>query len=102
MRIASVTIFALLGACGPQGPKAYPPQYEVNFMRACEAQRPAEGVCPCTWEKIEREIAADEFAAFELLPPDERRMHPLYGQVQQFAVECRDRDETPVQNPPAP
>jgi len=102
MRLVILAALTALGACGQQQAKTYPPQYELNFMRACQAQGPAENVCPCTWEKIEREIPPDAFAAFELLPASEQRVHPLYGQIERYAIECREQSETTPEDPPAP
>lgn len=98
----SFVLAAALAGCGQQEADTYPPQYELNFMRACQAQGPSGNVCPCTWEKIEREIPPDEFAAFELLPASEQAAHPLYSQIERYALECRDQNDAPAEAPPAP
>ncbi len=99
---ASIALTLALAACGQQEATTYPPQYELNFMRACQAQRPAANVCPCTWERITREIPPDEFATFERLPPNEQVAHPLYDEIQRYAMECRDQAGAPPEEPPAP
>lgn len=93
---------AALAACGRQDAETYPPQYELNFMRACQAQSAPAGFCACTWEKIEREIAADDFAAFERLPPGDQQTHPLRQQIQRYADECRTEAVEPPDDPPPP
>jgi hypothetical protein len=93
---------AALAACGQQPANTYPPQYELNFMRACQAQGPPSGVCPCTWEKIEREIPPDQFAAFERLPANEQVTHPVYSQLERYALECAGESDPPPQAPPTP
>lgn len=71
-------------------------------MRACQAQNPAEDLCPCTWAKIEREIPPDEFAAFETLPLNEQTAHPLRSQIERYAVECLNEIQPTPEDPPAP
>jgi hypothetical protein len=95
-------LVAALGACGQQDAATYPPQYELNFMRACQAQAPNHAVCSCSWEKIESEIAPADFAAFERLPANEQASHPLYAQIERHALECRDQPEAAPEDPPAP
>jgi hypothetical protein len=102
MRVLASIALLMLAACGEQEAKTYPPQYELNFMRACQAQAPTLTLCTCTWEKIEREIAPDDFAAFELLPAGEQARHPLYSQIERYAVECRDQPESLPDDPPPP
>jgi hypothetical protein len=102
MRLAAFIALALLTACGQQEAKTYPPQYELNFMHSCQAQRPPEHVCPCTWERITREIPPAEFATFERLPPNEQVAHPLYSEIQRYAMECRDQSAAAPEDPPAP
>lgn len=97
-----ILALVLLAGCGQQQAKTYPPQFELNFMRACEAQRPAQNVCSCTWERIAREIPVDDFMAFERLNPSEQASHPLYTEIQRFALECRAETGPPDEDPPAP
>jgi hypothetical protein len=99
---ASIALMLALAACGQQEAKTYPPQYELNFMRACHAQRPAANVCPCTWGRIMREIPPDEFATFERLPPSEQVAHALYAEIQRYALECATQTETTTEDPPPP
>jgi hypothetical protein len=102
-RPAFFALMLTLAACGQQEAKTYPPQYELNFMRACHAQRPAApNQCPCTWERITREIPPDEFATFERLPPSEQVAHPLYTEIQRYAVECVTQTEATPEDPPPP
>jgi hypothetical protein len=104
MRIfAPIALALTLAACGQQDANTYPPQYELNFMRACQAQRPAaRNQCPCTWERITREIPPDEFATFERLPPAEQVAHPLYAELQRYALECASQTEATTEDPPPP
>lgn len=102
MRVVLFMALAALAACERQDARAYPPQYELNFMRACEAQGPVEGLCACTWEKIEREIPPDQFAAFERLPANEQATHPLRDQIERDALECRQQSEAAPGSPPPP
>jgi len=101
MRAVAIALALTLAACGRQEAETYPPQYELNFMRACEAQRPAANLCACTWERITREVPPDEFAAFERLTAEEQAAHPLYGEIQRYALDCAARSE-PAEDPPAP
>lgn len=92
-----------LAACGQQEQaNTYPPQYELNFMRSCQAQNPAEGLCTCTWAKIEGEVPVAEFAAFERLPVNEQVSHPLRGQIERYALECLNENQPTPEDPPAP
>lgn len=84
---AALSLVAL-GACGRPAAPAYPPQYEINFMRACEAQGASADFCRCVWNKIEAEIPADDFAALERLPASERAAHPLQSQIETYAASC--------------
>ncbi len=93
---------AVVAACGQSAPEAYPPQYELNFMRACQAQQATGEFCACTWDKIERELPADEFAAFERLPAKEQETHSLRTRIERFADECRTELIEPPAEPPAP
>ena len=103
MRVLACIAFLMLAACGQQDANTYPPQYELNFMRACQAQRPAApNQCPCTWERITREIPPDEFATFERLPPDEQVAHPLYAEIQRYAQECATQSDGTTEDPPPP
>lgn len=88
----------LLAACGRQG---YPPEYEFNFMQACEARSQVAGLCACTWDRIEAEVPPADFAALERLPAAERGAHPLKLQIDEYALVCARRlsSEAPPQPP---
>lgn len=86
MRTAALVLLAL-AACGP--PRGYRPEVEVNFMRACEAQPAAvDGRCRCIWDKIEAEVAPNDFHALEGLPPAARAAAPLQRQIENYARAC--------------
>lgn len=77
----------VLAACNPQ-PASYPPDYERNFMTACEAQGSASPLCACTWDRIESEIRPGDFAALERLPNPQRDDHPLMAQIRGYREAC--------------
>jgi hypothetical protein len=88
MRLAILAVAGLaLAACG-QRAGGYPPGYELEFMRACEAQSAVPGLCQCTWDKIEAEVPADEFAALDQLPGQQREEHPLMQQIAGYTYAC--------------
>lgn len=78
-----------LTACNPQ-PASYPPEYERNFMAACEARAASSSdeVCGCVWDRIEAEISPSDFAAFERLPAATREAHPLTAQINGYIEAC--------------
>jgi len=90
MRLSAMILCAgiVAAACGPASDSAYPPAYELNFMRACEAQGPAAGVCPCTWERIEAEVPRADFEALERATPAERAADPLTARIEAYARAC--------------
>jgi hypothetical protein len=91
----------LLVACGR--PEArYPPEYETNFMNACQGQGSTRQRCACIWEKIEANIDPNSFAALEQLPGPEREAHPLMQQIQQFGLQCQEPSVGGAEPPPAP
>jgi hypothetical protein len=100
--LALLALVLAIGACGQQEAKTYPPQYELNFMRACQARGAAAAVCSCTWERITSEIPVDDFTAFERLSQSEQTASPLRNELQRFALECRAEAAPPPENPPAP
>jgi hypothetical protein len=106
MRVAGVSFVLMawaLAACGQQEAKTYPPQYALNFMQNCRVQAGASvALCACMWEKIEREIAPDDFTAFERLPAAEQATSPLRAQITAYADECRAETAEPPEDPPAP
>lgn len=89
-----VALTLALSACG-RPDAGFPPQYELNFMRACEAQHPVTGVCACTWAKIESEISRADFDALERLSAAERPTAPLQQQIQGYALACAAAAPTP-------
>jgi predicted small lipoprotein YifL len=93
---------ATLAACGQSAPETYPPQFVLNFMRACQAQGPSQQFCACTWEKVETAVAPADFAAFERLPVTEQATHPVQQQIERFALECAAQLQPPVEDPPPP
>lgn len=101
-RIMLALALTALTACGQQEAKTYPPQYELNFMRACQAPGQDSNVCSCTWERITREIPVEEFEGFEQLPANEQTSHPLRAELQRYAVECIAQNEAPPEDPPPP
>lgn len=88
MRFAVALLVLALAACGQAPSSAYPPGIEMNFMRACEAQSPVQGLCRCTWDKIAAEVPPADLAALELLPGPERAAHPLTAQINGYALAC--------------
>jgi hypothetical protein len=85
--VLALAVFAL-AACSPPRSGEYPPDIEMNFMRACEAQSTVPGLCACTWEKIKTEVPVTDFQALELLPGPERLAHPLSQQINGYALAC--------------
>lgn len=100
MRFAFFIVGLALASCGQPSSGGYPPGYEQNFMRACEAQSTVPGLCACTWDKIEAGVPPSQFAAYELLPGTERVAHPLTQQLQGYALTCAT--ELGVELPKAP
>ena len=77
----------LLAACSPPA-RTYQPGVETNFMRACESQSTIPGLCACAWNKIEANIAPDDFAALERLPGPEREASPVKRQIDGYTRAC--------------
>jgi len=101
--IAGATALALAGCTPPAPtPAGYPPQYEVSFMRGCEGQNPAPGVCACIWDRIEAEVPPSDFAALDRMPGPQREAHPLMDQINGYALACRTAREPAAEPPPAP
>lgn len=84
----ALVLVVLTAACGQREPAGYPPEFELNFMRACEAQNPAADICRCTWERIEANIAAEDFVALERLSPAQRARSPINAQIEGYALGC--------------
>lgn len=88
-----------LAACGQE--RGYPPNYEFNFMQACEAQRPAAGVCSCIWDRIEAGVRRSDFEALERMSASERAESPVTAQIEGFALACAPAP-APLSEPPPP
>lgn len=104
MRNALVAVFILLlAACGQRDRMAYPPEAELNFNRACEAAGSPQGFCPCVWRRIQAEVPAADFIAYERLPINERAAHPLTEQITNYSLACAAEISAPDLEPaPAP
>ncbi|MGE0740986.1 MAG: hypothetical protein AB7O98_06555 [Hyphomonadaceae bacterium] len=85
-----ILVASMLAACGQaQQQAAYPPEYEVNFMRACQAQpEAADGRCACIWDAIEANVSPQDFAALERMTPAQREIDPLSRQIEAYALSC--------------
>lgn len=94
MKRAVFIAMLTLASCG-KASQGYPPDYEFNFTRACAAQGAGDAYCACTWDKIEANIPAADFAAFERLPVAARASHPLQTQISGYADDCRRYPATP-------
>jgi hypothetical protein len=103
MRVPVIFVALALAACSRPAAH-YPPQYEINFMRACQAQQGAMPErCACIWNRIEAEIDPRDFAALEQLPGPEREAHPLMQQIQGYKLACASAIPAPSAEPaPAP
>jgi hypothetical protein len=87
MRLLIGLAFIALGACTPR-PATYPPDYERNFVTACEAQGSTNALCACVWDRIEADISPGDFAALERLPGPEREAHALTAQINGYVEAC--------------
>lgn len=83
-----------LAACG-EADVGYPPAYELNFMRACEAQNPNAGVCACTWARIETNLPRRDLDALERLSAAARARSPLQRQIEGYVRACAAESATP-------
>lgn len=96
MRVLAIAFVLGVALAGCGAPAAgYPPQYELNFVRACQAHSPPAGVCQCTWDKVEAQIPRNEFDAFERMPAAQRPSSPIQRQLQSFALECMGKPAAP-------
>lgn len=103
MRFVFLVALAALSACGPPQARTYPPQYELSFMQNCQSQPGAStALCGCMWDGIETQVPVDDFIAFEQAPLAERENHPVYEQLEQFALACRAQLQAPTDDPPPP
>lgn len=102
MRIAASLVIVLLAACSPPQ-QGYPPQIELNFRNACEAQSPPDGLCSCVWSRIEADVEPGDLMALERLPINERQSHALTEQINGYALACRAQLQGAPEEPsPAP
>lgn len=93
--VVSLPAFLLmLAACG-RIEQNYPFGYERNFLTACDAQNPGQGVCACIWEKIETEVPRQDFEALERVPAAMRESQPLTRQIENFALMCGEGSAVP-------
>jgi len=91
MRIGLITLGLLLAACTPApapAPATYTADFERNFVTRCEAEGSSAALCNCTWERIEAEVAPEDFTALERLPAVERDTHPLLAQIGGYRDAC--------------
>jgi hypothetical protein len=95
MRLLAFVTLLVLSACNPQ-PASYPPDYERNFMTACEAQGSSNALCACVWDRIEADIPPGDFAALERLPGPEREAHALTAQINGYVEACNIRLAPPL------
>jgi hypothetical protein len=85
--VLALAVFAL-AACSPPS-TGFRPGVEMTFMRACEAQpNVPDGVCACTWERVEAEVDPNDFDALEQLPGPQRDAHPIMRQIQGYSTAC--------------
>jgi hypothetical protein len=90
MRVAVfIALSFALAACG-RANEEYPPAYEINFTRACEAQGTERSVCACIWAKVEADIPRRDFEAFERATGPARTALPAQRQIEGFAHACAD------------
>jgi hypothetical protein len=87
MRLVAALSLLALAACNPQ-PASYPPDFERNFMTACEAQGSSNALCSCTWDRIEAEVSPSDFAALERMPGPQREAHPLTARINGYVEAC--------------
>lgn len=101
MKKLMILVAALaLSACG-QRDETYPPHYEFNFMQACEAQRPAAGVCDCIWARVIAEVPRRDFEALEHQSVAQRESNPLTQQIAGYGLQCAAAAPAPAE-PEAP
>lgn len=87
IRLVVVSTLFGLAACSPPA-RTYAPGVEQNFTRACESRSAAPGFCTCVWDKIEANVAPDDFAALEQMAGPEREASPLMHQLQGYQTAC--------------
>ncbi len=87
MRFLAALSLLALAACNPE-PASYPPDFERNFVTACEAQGSSNALCGCTWDRIEAEISPSDFSALERMPGPQRDAHPLTTRINGYVEAC--------------
>lgn len=92
MRLSLIVALAL-AACGPAAVD-YPPEYQANFMQACEAGAPSN-FCGCVWRAIEAEVPVRDFTAYDKLPATERAAHPVHQQMEGYFRTCLAQTQAP-------
>jgi len=100
MRLFVLAALLALASCGQPQSAGYPPEIELNFRNACEAQSPPDGVCSCVWQRIVAEVPPEDFIALERLPMTERLEHPLTEQINNFALACTPEPAIPAGGEP--
>jgi hypothetical protein len=78
----------LLSGCAPPTEQGYPPAYEINFMRGCEAQGAPREVCACSWTRVAAEVPRAELDRLERAPAAARPDDPVQKQLEGFARQC--------------
>ena len=101
MRLA-VLAFALAAAVACSPPRTYPAAIQHSFMQACEARSAVPGLCACTWEQIEANVAPSDFIALENMPEAERLASPVSRQIEGYAMACASRLPPPPIAEPTP
>jgi hypothetical protein len=85
---ALIPILFILAACTPPAEQGYPPAYELNFMRGCEAQGAPRAVCACSWARVAAEVPRAELDRLERTPAAARPDDPVQKQLEGFALQC--------------
>ena len=109
MRNGLIAFALALAACTPApapAPATYTADFERNFVTRCEAEGSSAALCSCTWERIEAEVAPEDFTALERLPAVERDAHPLLAQINGYVEACNASftplPADPLEQVPAP
>jgi hypothetical protein len=85
--IAALALNALiLAGCGPRA-APYPPEFELNFITACQAGAPPAGYCDCVWGKIKTEIPVEDFIGFDAAM-QASQPHPVRSRIEGFMRQC--------------
>jgi hypothetical protein len=95
-----VALFALAGASCSQPEAGYPPAYELNFMRGCEAQGAPRAVCACSWARIAADVPRADLDGLERLPAAQRPESPVQQQIEGFALQCMAEHAPPAPEAP--